>query len=392
MDLGYGSKGRSQPWLNACKLTCGVQVVGGLILFICASAYLFDYTKVSGQMIGGLLVAVGGIGMYGALQSSREALNLHLLGVLLAMMMAFNFIGQVVREMDVDCALAEMYVRGLATEHLIKKQHESELFNTLYTRIDEMEDMMKLMEHGAFKKLEHKKEQEDLKVIDEDYIEAKLSMLHDHAEELLKGIVDHQDVKDEKHKDWTEQEKAQLHNIVDACSRIITKVRGLDEHGNETSDAIEISYKEYEEMLSELAALFGDTEVGTLHIKGDTSSLDQALTELPNFQGALDRLGNNQYDKLKVGTVGQELDVINERAKEQSKRREEWAGDFATKLAQHKHENKMDVDLQDLPEHCLVESKARTVMTIAGFMILVAQIVSGYCVLSTLFKIPIKAE
>lgn len=49
-----------------------------------------------------------------------------------------GFSVQIVREMDVDCALAEMYVRGLATEELIKKQHESEIFNSLYSRLNEV--------------------------------------------------------------------------------------------------------------------------------------------------------------------------------------------------------------------------------------------------------------
>lgn len=47
------------------------------------------------QIIGALLMGVGCIGLYGSMKSNREALNIHLLGVLLAMMMAFNFIGQV---------------------------------------------------------------------------------------------------------------------------------------------------------------------------------------------------------------------------------------------------------------------------------------------------------
>ncbi len=45
---------------------------------------------------------------------------------------------QVGREAEVDCALAELYVRGLATERLVKDQHQAEIFNTIYTRINEV--------------------------------------------------------------------------------------------------------------------------------------------------------------------------------------------------------------------------------------------------------------
>ncbi len=37
-----------------------------------------------------------------------------------------------------DCALAELYVRGLATERLVKDQHQAEIFNSIYTRMNEV--------------------------------------------------------------------------------------------------------------------------------------------------------------------------------------------------------------------------------------------------------------
>lgn len=45
---------------------------------------------------------------------------------------------QVGREAEVDCALAELYVRGLATERLVKDQHQAEIFSTIYSRINEV--------------------------------------------------------------------------------------------------------------------------------------------------------------------------------------------------------------------------------------------------------------
>ena len=46
-------------------------------------------------MIGLLLIGVGAIGMYGSAKCNREALNAHLMGVVLALMLAFQFMGQV---------------------------------------------------------------------------------------------------------------------------------------------------------------------------------------------------------------------------------------------------------------------------------------------------------
>ncbi len=45
---------------------------------------------------------------------------------------------QVGRETEVDCALAELYVRTLSTEHLVKDTAHSDIFNSIYTRMNEV--------------------------------------------------------------------------------------------------------------------------------------------------------------------------------------------------------------------------------------------------------------
>ena len=47
-------------------------------------------------------------------------------------------VSQVGRETEIDCALAELYVRGLAVERLVKDQHQAEIFNSIYTRMNEV--------------------------------------------------------------------------------------------------------------------------------------------------------------------------------------------------------------------------------------------------------------
>ncbi len=45
---------------------------------------------------------------------------------------------QVGRETEVDCALAELYVRSMATERLVKDTAHSEIFNSIFTRMNEV--------------------------------------------------------------------------------------------------------------------------------------------------------------------------------------------------------------------------------------------------------------
>ena len=36
-----------------------------------------------------------------------------------------------------DCALAELYIRNLATDRLVKDQHQAEILNSIFTRMTE---------------------------------------------------------------------------------------------------------------------------------------------------------------------------------------------------------------------------------------------------------------
>lgn len=57
-----------------------------------------------------------------------------------------------------------------------------------------------------------------------------------------------------------------------------------------------------------------------------------------------------------------------------SDRRQEWISEFTNQLAKHKQSNTMEMDLESLPHHCVVESNGRIVMTLAGLTTLVSQV------------------
>lgn len=53
---------------------------------------------------------------------------------------------QVVRDVQVDCALAELYHRGLSTQRQLAEARQGEAMNSVYTRLGEMEDMLSLVQ------------------------------------------------------------------------------------------------------------------------------------------------------------------------------------------------------------------------------------------------------
>jgi hypothetical protein len=112
--------------------------VCGLVGFFLTSAYLYDYTKSTGQLLSLILTAVGGVGCAGAAKKNRNLLNVHFLGIAVAILLSFHFISQVGRETQVDCALAELYLRNHATEDNLRKQNSMDMFTNVFHRINEV--------------------------------------------------------------------------------------------------------------------------------------------------------------------------------------------------------------------------------------------------------------
>ncbi len=78
------------------------------------------------------------MGCAGALSRNRNLLNVHILGIAVALLLSFHFISQVGRETQVDCALAELYLRNHATEDTLRKQNHMDMFTNVFHRINEV--------------------------------------------------------------------------------------------------------------------------------------------------------------------------------------------------------------------------------------------------------------
>eukprot|EP00803_Ostreobium_quekettii_P008453 evm.model.scf_673.1 EVM.evm.TU.scf_673.1 scf_673:29780-34114(+) len=369
-----GPKGRGQEaWLKACQWSCALQISGGLVMIVCSTMYLFEMSRVSGQIIGLVLMAVGSVGMYGSFKASREAFNVHLMGVILAMMLAFQFVGEVSREVNVDCAIAEIYVRGKVTEKIVRKQQEATMFNTIYSRLDEMEDLMTTSEKSVVKAWEHRQEQAKLRDMDMELLLGKVAKLHEHAETLLaategdalKGVS-----------------KDQMKIIRDTAWKI-QKVLASDED-------IDISFDDYKNMLHDLREafqhmpFFNNTAAESSH-----DEIHKAIEELGSIGDVFDRVEENSYDSLHIGATGQQLAEM-EQARDE--RRQKWAEEFEAALAQHQRAGATETELEDFPEHCMKESTGNGAIEFAGIVILLSQFASGYCALTTLLKLPIKVD
>ncbi|XRA97344.1 cell wall anchor [Pycnococcus provasolii] len=396
------SKDRAVACQGWCQVLCVLQMLCGATFFYTATRHLYAYTATSGELIGIVLVALAAVGILGARQRSRALLSLYLVGVLAAMLLTFGFIGQVSREVEVDCALAQLELRVESITKSQQGQSHHALFGSLFTRLDEMEGLLDMVQHGTAHVVHHRAEQKNLAVTDRQYIQAKVEMLKALARELVddpsaatklgQGSADGQ---------ASAEERKQLENRLDAASEVL---RRIGEHENERDR--ELTPQEYEILLSALTSAhvpsdvlakhegITSTEAHSLHTSGVLADkhalLLSSIHELPNMNAALQRQKDNAYHQLEVGGAGVRLQEMRAQREE---RRKAWSDEFRGALEEANKQN-LDVEghLEDMPQMCLETLEGREEMKLVGYALCVLQGIAIFCVLNVLFDLPSKHE
>ncbi|CAL8467683.1 g7221 [Coccomyxa elongata] len=377
----------SAKWSKACKAVCLVLLASGALMALISITNANSSPRVTGMILGALLGLAGVAGFAGGHSRSANLLNMSVVVSIIGLLIAFQFIGEVGRETEVDCALAELYVRGLATERLVKDQHQAEIFNSIYTRMNEMEDMLDLVQHGAIKALDLRAKQDQLRETDQAYIHAKLQQLHHHAEAMLESVLQNPNITEESVRQMAQHEKDALQNRIDLADQALVKIKAKHNQENFT-----LSLPEYEEILDALVGSHYSTVPDHLshenhHELG--ALLMQAKAELPNMQGALERTQENQYHLYNVDGAG---DEITELARVRAEKQKEWEQKFTEHL-QRREQSHADVSwLQSMPQHCVQESRSKTLLIGSGLLAAALQLVAVYVILSLLLRIPIKGD
>lgn len=171
-------------------------------MFLMDSFMVYDVTaKVLGQLVAACMVLIGACGAYGSHKRSRNLLNLHIVGVVLAIMLGVQYITAFSRDNYVNCSMARLYVRVLhivskpfysspvpftaeeakaadkckripdltlcsfafgcmlqtqKIQSFLEKQPSVTMFTTVVARINEMEDMLHNIEEGSVENLQKK--------------------------------------------------------------------------------------------------------------------------------------------------------------------------------------------------------------------------------------------
>lgn len=91
--LAANAGGRRLSW--ACQTLATSQVLVGIALVSLSLGMLFGATHTDGLLSGVLLLGLGVLGVLAARRRSRAALQLHVVGSVLALMLVFQFTSQV---------------------------------------------------------------------------------------------------------------------------------------------------------------------------------------------------------------------------------------------------------------------------------------------------------
>lgn len=379
MGDGYDSFDRRkglQSWSRADKLVSVLQLVGGIFVILLSMRYAYRFTETTGIFLGSLIAGSGVVGYLGGVRKSSNLINAQVVASIVGILLAFQFMGEVSRDAQVDCALAELYHKSKQTENSLKNTQGIETMQAVFSTLSELQDSISMVKEDAVNMMELRKEQNNLKFTDLNYIRAKVSMVKKHAEEVLGSVLNNDTVSPESIAKMPQAQKDVLRRKLDMADSVLEKITKAHEDGSQ-----DLSIDEYREILLAL------TDSSVVPELAQNQELRQAMTELPNMEAALDRRRKNEYSVLMVGSAGQQVRKAEMRQMERSKRFENDFEQYMKKSAS----KGMDF-VADLPEHCIRETKGENLVMMSAAAMIFLQFVAVYISLGLTIRFSVKSD
>ena len=353
------------------------QIVVGVLILLLSARFLYKFTETTGVFLSILLVVSGCVGYIGGTRRSANLVNLQLVVSIVGILLAFQFVGEVVRDTQVDCALAELYHRGKATERAVDMTQQAETMNAVFNRLNELEDQLTLVQAGGGTGAQLHQEQQQLRFTDFNYIRAKIEMVKRHAEEVLASVLKNDSVNADTISGMSEEDKALLRKRLDTADRVLDRIM----HAHSDDGTTQLTFEEYHDILNAL------TDSTIIPEKASHPELQQAISELPNMNAAIQRQRADAYHTLLVGHAGAE---VQKQMDSKRAAREHWAAAFQALLSRQSQRG--GDYIADLPEHCVKETAGERFVVVAGLSMILLELAVTYVSLSLSFRLPTKAE
>ena len=301
-------------------------------------------------------------------------------------------------------ARAELDARLESLEEAASRNAQSQMFEQLVGRLDEMDEMMDMVETRATKVasaaaargasdmdslIDQRERAEQMKMNDYSFIKGKLDMLKEHSIRVLESTEGYGALESV----MPQEERDRLENRIEAVEEVF---RQIDRE--QAKPGHEFSVADYKSLLKALTT--ATVEVNNIHKKNaghektvDAKPLYKQMADMKEFSAALNRQQADDYGLPDDPGSGLETPQQRRRREELEERREKFKRQFEADLVEHYYDaDDYLVEVEDLPEHCLMEQSARNILSYAAVALLGLQLAGAYLVLSLLFRIPVKAD
>lgn len=417
------SRANSSSLGRGVFLLCILQVLVAICVLWACYTFLYDFSSATGMIIGVLLCAVSCIGLIGSSIRNRSLLNVYLIGTLLVMILCFHFVSEVQREVNVDCSMAELDIRLEHLEEVADRNAQSQMFTSLVSRLDEMDEMLDMVEAktkaiaeagsdaaaeaAARAASEQQRKATELRMNDYSFLKNKLLTLKEHAVKVIESSEKFDDMSNEV---MSQEERDRLENRLEAAEEVFRRVEQLEQTDMRgEGDDPQFSVDEYKALLKALTS--ATVEVNNLHKKKktgletnvDAKTMYKEMADVRNVKRVLDRHLDNEYgddenedadfDGTMAAASGYETPEMKKRKQQLQAKRDSFRKNFEKQLVDNYYgEGGKELDIDDLPEHCLMETSARNILGYCAVALLGLQLASAYLVLSLLFRIPVKVD
>lgn len=311
------------------------------------------------------LIFIGVVGIWGARTRRIGILNLHVVAALLAMLVTFQTVTEVSKEVRTDCALAELHLRTKQLQEYAKAQPQAVLFEAVHHRLNEVENLVGDVDSRVTSLTEGL----HTKVKDIKFLRDKLEHLKTSAQGLLTSLPQNTAPKvDGAPADpLTPELEHDLKERIGLATQVLQRLH-LDEQNKED---LNLSYEEYVQLLNALTAAATKPLPFTNQPLLDPASLGHAHHELPQVKAAIERL-----DARSSSDLAQEKEQAHEA------HRNKWAEKFRALIEYHQGGQSNMYSLGDMPEHCVKGQAAGALLDKAFWLLALLEGLSVYLALT----------
>eukprot|EP00210_Caulerpa_lentillifera_P006349 g6065.t1 len=288
-------------------------------------------------------------------------------------MLTFEFTVQMGRDIEIHCTLAESYTRLSHLETTLTSMKNDELVSQLFSRLNEMDDMLDMVQSGSVEKLDAKWGDKNLLEQDTEFISAKLESLKNHAEKALDQIISESNSRNQttvnrKQNRKQKEIEAALLQRIEKMEELLDVIKSKEDR-NES-----MKYEEFEALFHAIAGIHSNPEV-----------MEKDWSELPLLKGALQRTESNTNKPTSNDDQTKALEKHREdqRARFESTFHSIMSENYGSNA--RVFHNGLVAAMEDLPEHCLMESDHFDYFLYGGWLLIASQMAAAYISATSLF-------